>query len=358
MSDLNTLISRRDVVAIVLRQALRPAAGAGTPVFPATYAEDKARGIAAGYCISELGAGRNVCVIDSVQSQAGRIEALLQLPPYRALIRPVAVGIRHRDGTEQTVDVLAAAHRIFDAVFRFSSLQGEIQAAVRDYSAGRARPLAELAPLALICGAWDSRGEKLQLPRAFSSEIVAQDVSVLRRGAQYTASVRAVDIEGLEESGSVDGLDHVPSQGLGGVIAARIERRVVLSLVTLRRNARAGEEGDALLRYLGALALVVLTMPTPPDLRSGCLLLPEGAATLRLQRADGQEEDLALTHEQALAFACEAAQAFGVPALAPLLGSFDPKLVKGANEAKAARKTGKKGAKDGAKAVEAAGSGE
>ena len=99
MSDLNTLIYRRDVVAIVLRQNLRPAAGAGTPVFPATYAEDKTRGIAAGYCISELGGGHNVCVIDSVQSQAGRIEALLQLPPYRELIRPVAVSIVHRDGT-------------------------------------------------------------------------------------------------------------------------------------------------------------------------------------------------------------------------------------------------------------------
>lgn len=354
MSELNNLISRRDVVAIVLRQNMRPAAGAGTPVFPATYAEDKARNITAGYCISDLGGGRNVCVIDSVQSQAGRIEAMLQLPPYRELIRPVAVSIVHRDGTEQTVDVLAAAHRIFDAVFRFSTLQGEIQAAVREYSAGHARKLAELAPLALICGAWDSRGEKLQVPRAFSAEIAAHDVSVLRRGAQYTASVRAVDIEGLEDSGSVDGLDHVPSHGLGGVIAARIERRAVLSLVTLRRNARAGAQVDDLLRYLGALALVVLTMPAQPDLRSGCLLLPEGEATLRLQLADGREEDLALTHEQALAFAREAAQSFGVSTLAPLLGNFDPKLVKSAGEAKAAKKPAKKGAK----ATETAGSAE
>ena len=55
-----------------------------------------------------------------------------------------------------------------------------------------------------------------------------------------------------------------------------------------------------------------------------------------------------------MAFAREAAQAFGVSTLAPLLGSFDPKLVKGANEAKAAKKAGKKGAK----ATEAAGSGE
>jgi CRISPR-associated protein Csb1 len=343
MSDLHALIARRDVIAIVLRQPMRPAAGQGTPVFPSTYAAEKS-GEPGHYCISPLASGGNVCVIDSVQSQAGRIEALLQESPYRALTRPMTVSVATREGTT-VVDVLAAAHRVFDAVFRFSTLQPQIQAAARDYGNGQARALAELAPLALICGAWDSRGEKLQIPRALSAEIVARNVSVLKRGAQYTASVRAVDIEGLEESGSVDGLDHVPSHGLGGVIAEGIERRAVLSLATLRRNARAAAGQDEVLRYLGALALVALTMPVPPDLRSGCLLLPDGPATLRLQLADGSEEELALDHATALQLAEAAAQAFGVPGLPPLQGVFDPKLVKGQAEAKAAKKTAKKGAK-------------
>lgn len=351
-SDLNTaaaldaLAVRRDVVALVRRQPMRPVAGHGTPVFPATYAADKS-GDPGRYCISPVGldGAHNVCVIDSVQSQAGRIEAALQEAPYRALTREVAVSVATRDGETLRVDVLSAAHRVFDAVFRFSTLLPQVQAAARSYTAGDARPMAELAPLALVCGAWDSRGEKLQIPRAFSAEVTAHDVSVLSRGALYTASVRAAEIDGLDDAGSVEGLDPVPSFGLGGVIATRIERRAVLSLATLRRNARAvrgADTPDAVLRYLWALALVVATMPVEPDLRSGCLLVPDGAATLVLVREDGSEESVALDADAVLAYAQAAAQAFGVAGLAPLHGTFDPKLVKGATDAKAeAKKTGK-----------------
>ena len=360
---LDALAVRRDVVALVRRQPMRPAAGHGTPVFPATYASDK-KGEPGRYCISPLGrdGSRNVCVIDSVQSQAGRIEAALQRPPYRALTREVTVSVATRDGGTLHVDVLAAAHRVFDAALRFSTLQPQVQAAVRAYVAGDARPMAELAPLALICGAWDSRGEKLQIPRAFSAEIVAHDVSVLSRGALYTASVRAVDVEGLDEAGSVEGLDPVPSYGLGGVIAAHIERRAVLSLATLRRNARFPRDAqapDEVLRYLWALALVVATMPVEPDLRSGCLLVPDGVASLVLVLEDGSEESVALDPAVVLDHALAVARAFGVESLAPLQGRFDPKLVKDGAEAKADAKKPAKGAGRGgrpaAKAADAAG---
>lgn len=344
--SLRALLGRRDVVALVVKQALRPVAGHGAPVFPATYAAEKS-GEPGRYCISPVRDG-NVCVIDSVQSQAGRIEALLQTEPYRALTRPVSVQVATKEG-ERVVDVLAAAHRIYDAVFRFSTLAGEISAATAAHKAGDARPLALLSPLSLVCGAWDSRVSKHQIPRAFSSEIVALDVSVLSRGAQYTASVRASEVDGLDESGSVDGLDHVPSFGLGGVIASRIERRSVLSLSTLRRSARTATgsaELDAVTAYLGALALVAVTMPIPPDLRSGCMVLPDGAPTVRLQQIDGTEEDAVITHEQALAFAVEAAQALGVGDLVPLVGRFDPALAKGdAAEGKPAAKAKGKASK-------------
>lgn len=352
LTHLHAWLGRRDVVALVVKQTMRPVAGHGTPVFPATYAAEKS-GEPGRYCISPVGEG-NVCVIDSVQSQAGRIEAMFQTAPYRALTRAVSVQVATKEG-ERIVDVLAAAHRIYDAVFRFSTLAGEISAATAAHKAGDARPLALLSPLSLVCGAWDSRVSKHQIPRAFASEIVALDVSVLARGAQYTASVRASEVEGLEESGSVDGLDHVPSFGLGGVIASRIERRSVLSLSTLRRTARTASgaaEPDAVTLYLGALALVAVTMPIPPDLRSGCMVLPDGVPSVRLQRIDGTEEDVVITHEQALACAVEAAQALGVAALAPLVGRFDPALAKGdAGEGKPAAKTKGKATKG--KAVEA-----
>lgn len=329
---LSQLLGDRDLVALVVRQPLRPVAGHGTAVFPASYAAEKS-GEPGRYCISPVGTG-NLCVIDSVQSQAGRIEAQLQTPPYRALTRTVAVRIVTKEG-ERVVDVLAAAHRIYDAVFRFSTLADEITRATQAHVRGDARALAELSPLSLVCGAWDSRGTKHQIARAFSSEIVALDVSELSRGAQYTASVRASEIEGMDASGSVDGLDHVPSFGRGGVIARAIERRSVLSLTTLRRNARmaAAGEPDAVTAYLGALALVVLTMPVAPDLRSGCMVLPDGVAAVRVQRMDGTEADLVLTHAQALAWATEAAAALGVPTLPAQLADFEPARAKGGEAA-------------------------
>lgn len=309
---LSQLLGNRDLVALVVRQPLRPVAGHGTVVFPASYAAEKS-GEPGRYCISPVGTG-NLCVIDSVQSQAGRIEAQLQTPPYRALTRTVAVRIATKEG-ERVVDVLAAAHRIYDAVFRFSTLADAITRATQAHVRGDARALAELSPLSLVCGAWDSRGTKHQIARAFSSEIVALDVSELSRGAQYTASVRASEIDGMDASGSVDGLDHVPSFGRGGVIARAIERRSVLSLTTLRRNARmaAAGEPDAV----------------TADLRSGCMVLPDGVAAVRAQRMDGTEADLVLTHAQALAWATEAAAALGVPALPAQLADFEPARAKG-----------------------------
>jgi CRISPR-associated protein Csb1 len=356
--DLNTaaaldaLAVRRDVVALVRRQPMRPVAGHGTPVFPATYAadkNDKSSEPGGRYCISPVGLDgtRNVCVIDSVQSQAGRIEATLQQAPYRTLTREVGVSVPTNGGGTTRIDMLAAGHRVFDAVFRYSTLVPQVVAASRAYTSGDARLMAELAPLALICGAWDSRGEKLQIPRAFSAEITAHDVSVLSRGAVYKVPVRASEIEGLEDAGSAEGLESALSFGLGGVIATRIERRAVLSLATLRRNARAvrgANTPDDVLRYLWALALVVSTMPVEPDLRSGCLLVPDGAATLVLVRDDGTEEAVTLDAAAVLAYAQAAAQAFGIADLAPLHGTFDAKLVKGATDAKAeGKKTGKAG---------------
>lgn len=356
---LDNLIGRSDAIAIVLKCPMRPVAGQGTPVFPAIYAADeKSIDKSPRYCISPVGheGKRNVCVIDSVQSQAGRIEAALQQHPYRGLTREVSVSVVTQGEEVAQIDVLAAGHRVFDAVFRYSTLLPLITDASRGYIAGDARQMAALAPMALIFGAWDSRGAKLQIPRAFSAEITAHDVSVLSRGSVYKVPVRASEIEGLDEGGSADGLESALNFGLGGVIATRIERRAVLSLATLRRNARAvrgAQAPDEVLRYLWALALVVATMPVEPDLRSGCLLVPDGAPTLVLVRADGEEEAVTLDAAAVLAYAEAAALAFGIPALEPLRGTFDPKLVKGAAEAKAESKKPSKTAGRGAKATTA-----
>jgi len=337
MQELSNIISNRNVVAITIIQPMRPVAGHSAAVFPAIYAAEKS-GDPGRYCISKVGDG-NVCVIDSVQSQAGRIEAAFQTAPYRALTRTMAVKIETKEG-ERTVDVLAAGHRVFDAVFRFSTLSDAITTASEAYNKGDARPMAELSPMSLVCGAWDSRGSKLQIPRALSSEIIARDVDVLSRGAAYRASVRASEVEGLDELGSVEGLDHALNFGVGGVVAKSIERRVVVSLATLRRNARAGIEPNDTLNYLFALSMVAATMPVDPDLRSGCMVLPDGVAKVELQMIDGSTQAVELTHDAALGYAAAAAASLGVPGLPELVGRFEPARTKpvDAKPAKAGKK--------------------
>ena len=65
-------------VAFHLRQALLPVEGPGSPIFPPTYAfPDGHRFL--GYNIDEMSDGTKVAVIDSVGSQANRIE-----PVFRA----------------------------------------------------------------------------------------------------------------------------------------------------------------------------------------------------------------------------------------------------------------------------------
>ena len=62
--------------ALVIREPLMPVEGHGGVVFPATFAASEDRTFKGGYNIDDLGDGKNVCLIDSVGSQANRIEPL------------------------------------------------------------------------------------------------------------------------------------------------------------------------------------------------------------------------------------------------------------------------------------------
>jgi CRISPR-associated protein Csb1 len=354
--DLNQLFIDPQVVAVVARQRLRPADGPGQPFFPPTYlgAND-----APTYCISPLGGEHNLCVVDSVQSQANRIEAAFLAAPYRELVRPVAVSATLADGSTRTLDVLEMGHRLADAALAFSDLDETVHAALRAYAAGGPDEIARLSPMSLLCGLWDSRRSQLKIPRAFSASITARDVMPLRRMATFTGSFWSKEL-GLEGgTRSVEGLDAVPAkEALGGVVAAgEIVRMATLNLVALRQNVRLDLTGTgpaptpgAAARYIHALGLVALSLPIESFLRQGCLLVDDeadahAAVQLHVVLRRGAEQTLTLTHEAALGLAREAAQRFGVPALAPLLGTFQKDRL--------AEKTPAGGKSGGAKAAKA-----
>jgi CRISPR-associated protein Csb1 len=298
-------------VALHLRTLLEPVEGPGMPIFPATYA-----GI--GYNIDTLADGTKIASIDSVGSQANRMEPMFKTPPYDTLVPQIGVTY----GNDKTLSILDAGHRLGDAVIRSTALAGEAHdafMALLDH--GDATAIAKMAPTSLVFGAWDSRDTQAKLPRILQSVIRAWDVQPLTRSAQFNPALdyRALEVftEKDEEGKSAKGLAergylHVPStEQHGGVIArGEIRRDVTVNLVALRRLK--GENTDALQRYILGLALVAATADQDGFLRSGCQLVPSAPTSAQAVHRNGTRAEVSVDGAAMLAFATSAAAAFGV----------------------------------------------
>lgn len=313
--------------ALVLREHLMPVEGHDGILFPATFAaaEDKSK-FAGGYNIDFFPDGTNVCLVDSVGSQANRIEPLFSLPHCAELVPQI-----HIRAGQHTVNLLEAGHRAGDAIVRCSALREELQNAFRAVLRGNHEPLAKIAPTSLVFGVWDSRDTQAKLPRLVASTIRAYNVRKLNRSAQYVPATSYVEQELLPEppdkktkdAYAERGFVHVPASGShGGVIAeGGVRREATLSLAALKLLVVREAEGtlstdrtQALRRYILGLALAALTAPQSPYLRQGCNLVPDSdkPREFKLVHADGKREDVTLGHAEALSFASAAAQAFGV----------------------------------------------
>jgi CRISPR-associated protein Csb1 len=334
--DLNHLLSDASVVAIVATQRLRPADGPGAPFFPPTYLGSNDRPT---YCISSLGDSKNLCTVDSVQSQANRIEEAFLTEPYRSLVRKVEITAKLPNEGSRTLDMLQLGHRLADAAVTFSTLAEQAHAAMRSFAKGP-EEVAKLSPMSLLCGLWESRGEgtQLKIPRAFGATITARDVRELRRMATFTGSFWSKEL-GLEGgTRSAEGLDPVPvGEALGGVIAeGEILRTATLNLIALRQNCKVtpGQSASAAANYVYGLGLVAMTMQPETFLRQGCLLVADGEGPLRVVTRSGKEEAFVLTHADALGFAQAATEAFGVKSLPPLSETFQTEKVEKPKAAK------------------------
>jgi CRISPR-associated protein Csb1 len=296
--------------AIVLREHLVPVEGKDGVVFPATYAAgDRFEG---GYNIDRFPDGTSVCLIDSVGSQANRIEPIFATSDYADLVPQVVITAGSKE-----VNLLEAGHRAGDAIVRCSALQEELQAAFKSVLEGDATSLARVAPTSLVFGVWDSRDTQAKLPRLLASTIRAFGVRELKRSAQYVPAVEYVDLGLLEEPAdeksrktySERGFVHVPASGThGGVIAdSGIRRDAILHLAALRL-LRAGRDADktrTLQRYVLGLGLTALTYRSVGYLRQGCnvVLDPGKPRELTLVGYDGARSPLDLPNGEALAYA-------------------------------------------------------
>lgn len=308
--------------ALVFHRTLLPVEGKEAWIFPPTFArseavDDEDEGSGGRYQIDPLpdDPRRNVCLIDSVGSQANRMEPVFKQGRYAGLVPQHVVKMTNGD----TVNILDAGHRAADAVVRFSkSLGPRLWAAFEDVKKKRdCSALAKLAPTSLVFGVWDSRATGVKIQRIVRSAIRAYDVTEAKRSATYQA---AYDYTG---NGTI-GLDHDKGSGKnnplsqegfkyslatdthGGVLVrGEIRQEAIINLVALRTLTKDVD----LKHYLLGLALVALSYRDQQcfNLREGCLLRAASPGDYdgkwKSVNFDGTEASEAISHEVVLTYA-------------------------------------------------------
>lgn len=335
--------------ALVRREFLSPVEGRDGVFFPPTFAAaENSKEFPGGYNINELGNGDNVCLVDSVGSQANRIEPMFAMGDCAALVPQLVV-----EAGAKKVSILDAGHRAGDAIVRCTVLKDALQTAFQSLIKGNAVPLAKLAPTSLVFGVWDSRDTQAKAPRLLAATIRAFNVAKLTRSAQYNPAVDYVAdglLDETEEKGALDarskwGYRHVPASATHGGVIARgdIRRDVTLQIAALKLlRGTTDDETKKLRAYLLGLALVAFTKPAVGFLRQGCNLVldSEKGAESNVVYPDGRRETVELTHEMAMAFARQAASSFGVGESQTV--KFETKLAKDETAGEGKKKGSKK----------------
>ena len=315
----------------------QPVGGPGDKVFPPTYEGRR-------YATEErfdpaTGELRKCVLLDSVQSQANRMELAL-LESHRANKVALPLLVTRFDQAELpmkfTVSSLEAPHRVADALFRDSLLDGTI---FRRSSTGRILDTADIrnatglfgiCPTALVFGLWDSTGPRgglgAKFQRALVSEIVGYDAAqgvktssrldpariVLGAGTLYRRQAKQDDAPDwtLAEGGSKLGRQKPtgrpseanhgnvkPSISDGGFTISGAKQTTTLSLAVIRRlrfpldsAASSERQVDLVARtVLAALGLAAGTLAREAvDLRSRCQLFAEGPSAWQLLDCPGE----------------------------------------------------------------------
>ena len=362
----DTWLAANGPVALRLRQRLLPVEadenGRGV-IFPPTYAD-------IGYNIDTLADGTRVAMIDTVGSQANRLEPIFkstgkndndeELNPLASLVPQIEIVLHKTGGKKgktqaepqgepdvaehiEKRSILDLAHRSADAVVRASpTLTGEVAKAFKALrSTGNATPLCAIAPTSLVFGVWDSRGSGEKRPRLVRSIIRAWDVEVLHSAAQFNSVWKALSEEQQKElekeanakkiklsvkgfadapatfrtdkNQFINGAPNPEARVLGGVLAkGDIERDVTVNLVALRGlRGKDATETQQVQKYLLSLALIAATADLELFLREGCLLRYAGddAWTAVPRRGDPFPVSLPL-HAELVKFAATAAAPF------------------------------------------------
>ncbi len=324
------------------RRRLQPAGGEGDKVFPPTFAN-------AVYAIEKRRVDGQTepvqCVLlDSVQSQANRMELALQEAVDAGKLKMPLVVVDF-SGQDPTGDIdadekagrlvdavgrvtsLQVPHRLADAILRDSELDGkpfrksDKGRGLNQVSLANATPLFELCPTALVFGMWDSTGPKGGLGPKFERAMVSEIVGI---GAEWAEDYRARGVrrdplevraavkvlkaadkswtvadakaKGATEPSKVNHSSVPFDSANSGVTIEHAEQITTLSLICLRRlrfpvDGASTPATDAAARtVLAALGLCAATLAfeSGVGLRSRCLLWPDGPMSWELLDRPGE----------------------------------------------------------------------
>lgn len=335
--------------AVALRSilTLQPAGGVGDKVFPPTYLSEG--GAEHKYAVEDrlvpgTDKSSQTVLLDSVASQANRAEfALLEGWELGELKFPVPYVDFEEYGELVNFDkltVLDAPHRLADAIFRDSLLDGslfrltEIGRSITHASPRNATSLYRYSPTSLLFGMWDSTGPKgglgSKFQRAYVSEIVGYDAII---GKKVGSRIDPLGIEKLSQEDliykskdadevwtfdkndayedqkgkKVTGVNrpsevnhgNIPPRidsESGGVTISKALQTTVLSFATLRklRFAAYSREAETAARCaISALGVAAIAYQYEMDfdLRSRCLLLPTHIPQIEFLMRDGTHSE-------------------------------------------------------------------
>ena len=330
-------------VALRSRLSLAPAGGTEDKVFPPSYAVDGRADHKYAVETRQIDDKEvETVLLDSVASQANRAEeALLEGWLDGDLAFPVPyVDFSDAKADEEDLSeigkltALEAPHRIADAIFRDSLLDGtlfrlsDVGQQITNATPRDATALYRYSPTALLFGVWDSTGPKgglgSKFQRAYVSEIIGLDVQVGKKvGSRLDPlAIEKLSAEDLiyehadpaqvwtvneDEAAKEKGKPKVigrPSEINHGNIAPSIDslsggvtisgavQTTVISLAALRKLRFGGRDrakeavAQTALAALGVAAVAYL-YEHDYDLRSRCLLIPTETQTLELVARDG-----------------------------------------------------------------------
>lgn len=339
-----------DAVALRALTELQPAGGKGDKIFPPSYMTDG--GALHKYAVedrvSDDGTQTTTILLDSVASQANRAEMAL-LEGYNRGEISFPVPYVDFTGCEDVTDykkitVLEAPHRLADAIFRDSLLDGtlfrlsEVGRAITDSTPRNATSMFHYSPTSLLFGLWDATGPKgglgSKFQRAYVSEIVGFDAIVgkkvgsridplqiekvasedrvfnsVERGEVWTHTSGNAKKDkkgepeyasrgsGKGEAGQPSKINHgnippvIDSQAGGATMSKGLQTTLV-SLAALRRlhfgdvSREAETAARTAVAALG-VAAIAYQYEMDYDLRSRCLLLPTHPPSLELLGRDG-----------------------------------------------------------------------